>query len=182
MSIQEIYRNSDALRPWRDTGHLRPQFPPSLSSPKTFHAPRRLAALTIFPAEITSAAAQSLVLPPAARRAPQRKRLAETLANQRVAQRKLTQSERARAVPTERNGRPRRIPTVGLRGGRKVRHRSDAKGRSTSHAHSGCMLGKGACAEVHSWIWFGATLWAKLANACESRGAGGTRLVPTSRS
>lgn len=111
---------------------------------------------------------------------PSRKRLAETLANQRVAQRTLTQSERARAVPTERNGRPRRIPTVGLRGGRKVRHWSDAKGRSISHAHSGCKLGKGACAEVHSWIWFGATLWAKLANACESRGAGRTRLVPTS--
>lgn len=102
--------------------------------------------------------------------------MAETMANQRVAQRSLIQLERARAAPREQEGRPSRIPTVGLRGGRKVRYLSDAKGRSTSHAHSGCMLGKGACVEVRSWIWSGATLWAKLANAWESRGAGETRL------
>lgn len=30
--------------------------------------------------------------------------------------------------------------------------------------------------------WFGATLWAKLANACESRWAGETRFIPSSRS
>lgn len=175
--------NGNGLGPRRDTGHLRPQFPPSLSSPRTLRAPLRLAALTIFPAEITSAAAQPLALPPAAHRAPQpEKRLAETMANQRVAQRTLVQSERARAVPTELDGRPRRSPTVGLRGGRKVQPWSNAKGRSTGHAHSGWMLGKGACAEVHSWVWFGATLWAKLANACESREPGETRLVPTLRS
>lgn len=65
--------NGDALRPWRDTGHLRPQFPPSLSSPKTLRAPRRLAALTIFTEEITSAAAVTCAPTGGPPRAPAKK-------------------------------------------------------------------------------------------------------------